>query len=648
MRRITALMVLTVAMAVGATPAHASLPGLGQSNSSDVSQGNPSATGGAAEALAGNGGDAGTGNTQVLNGNSVSVAIGGEEVEANATGGDTSAESGDAYGGDGGDATAIGGDADASNDAGVGQSNLAGGDGPGVQENGSSIQQGSPEATGGDAGAEGGDGGSADTGNTQIGNGNAVAISVGGKQAEADAKGGDTSAKSGDAYGGDGGDAKAIGGDADSSNDASVEQDNESSGGGKDHGDRHGKDHGDRHDGGSSQSNESIVEQGSPEATGGEAGAEGGDGGSADTGNTQKFNGNALAKASPNHEGNSGPMDGFVKKGDDRCGCHDGGDSEADAKGGDTSAKSGDAKGGDGGDAKAVGGYADSWNDAWVKQSNLADGDGSGMQENRSSIEQGSPEATGGNAGARGGDGGSADTGNTQKYNGNAYAKASPDQGHNGAPMNGFAPKGGDRCGCYGRGDSEADAKGGDTSAESGDAKGGDGGDAKAVGGDADSSNEASVKQSNESWGHDEGRDHHGCGCHGKKDDGSGSQSNSSEIGQGSPEATGGHAGAEGGDGGSADTGNKQKYNGNAYAKASPDQGRNGGPVNGFAPKGGGRCGCHGGGRSEAGAWGGYTSAESGDAKGGDGGDAKAVGGDSYASNIARVFQLNLRKGGRF
>ena len=123
---------------------------------------------------------------------------------------------------------------------------------------------------------------------------------------------------------------------------------------------------------------------------------------------------------------------------------------------------------------------------------------------------------TGGNANATGGNGGDADTGNTQKYNGNAYAR-SESKGKDRKP-----PKGGESCGCKPHGPgkgpkphkgqepcgcdhgswndeprSEATAKGGDTSATSGDAHGGNGGDAKANAGDADVTNGAWVHQVN-------------------------------------------------------------------------------------------------------------------------------------------------------
>ena len=66
------------------------------------------------------------------------------------------------------------------------------------------------------------------------------------------------------------------------------------------------------------------MEQGDDWAFGGPAYAEGGDGGDADTGNTQFLNGNSLALS----------LFG-----------------DADSEGGDTYAKSGDAYGGNGGDA---------------------------------------------------------------------------------------------------------------------------------------------------------------------------------------------------------------------------------------------------------------------------------------------------------
>jgi hypothetical protein len=145
-----------------------------------------------------------------------------------------------------------------------------------------------------------------------------------------------------------------------------------------------------------------------------------------------------------------------------------------------------------------------------VKQSNESEGgsrdshhrgcgcekDGSGSsQSNESAITQGDPSAHGGDATATGGRGGDANTGNTQEYNGNAYARSEPKE----------EPKG-NSCGCEHRGkggghghheDNDANAEGGDTTARSGDAHGGDGGDADADGGDAAAFNAVKVFQSN-------------------------------------------------------------------------------------------------------------------------------------------------------
>jgi hypothetical protein len=238
------------------------------------------------------------------------------------------------------------------------------------------------------------------------------------------------------------------------------------------------------------------VYQGDPKAKGGKAKAEGGDGGDADTGNKQVLNGNSIAVSVPLEHGKRGGHKG-----------HD----DAKAEGGDTSAKSGDAYGGDGGDAKASGGDANASNDAESEQVNWSKGEehgswqdhghkgdgygdhghkgdgpkgdgpkgprgkdhGEDSQENLSWIHQGDPKAKGGKAKAEGGDGGDADTGNVQFGNGNALA---------------FALGG------------KAKAEGGDTCADSGDAYGGDGGDAKAIGGDADASNVARVFQLNAPW----------------------------------------------------------------------------------------------------------------------------------------------------
>ena len=206
-----------------------------------------------------------------------------------------------------------------------------------------------------------------------------------------------------------------------------------------------------------SRSNESTVEPGlTTSANGGNANATGGNGGNADTGNTQEGNSNAAAFAdSPEH---SGPP---VKSVDGWKPPFGGGKSEAEAKGGNTSACSGNARGGNGGNANAQGGNANASNDAQVHQQNSSVSSGEhpcwdgckpeqprprgspataaspaapgattttqgSKQENESTIHQGDNDATGGNATATGGNGGNADTGNTQSYNGNALAGLLP------------------------------------------------------------------------------------------------------------------------------------------------------------------------------------------------------------------------------
>lgn len=84
--------------------------GIIQDNDASIIQGGNTATGGAATANGGAGGDASTGNTQDTNGTAVAD---GENVQV--FGGDTSATSGNATGGAGGNATATGGGAFAGN-----------------------------------------------------------------------------------------------------------------------------------------------------------------------------------------------------------------------------------------------------------------------------------------------------------------------------------------------------------------------------------------------------------------------------------------------------------------------------------------------------------------------------------------------------
>jgi hypothetical protein len=347
-------------------------------------------------------------------------------------------------------------------------------DGVGSAQNASTITQGPNAASGGDATATGGNGGDANTGNTQVLNGNSASIALGPK-AQAESQGGDTSAKSGDANGGDGGNAKASGGDAKAGNIASVKQVSSSDDG---HGSCGcGSEKRSSKEGGSG--NHSKVEQGPNAASGGNGSATGGNGGNANTGNEQVLNGNSVSFA-------AGPK------------------AKSKSQGGDTSAKSGDANGGDGGNAKASGGDAKAGNVAHVKQVDPSKGaDKHGASDKRlacgcpvnkpslhpgnaAEVKQGDNAATGGEASATGGDGGYADTGNVQKGNGDAYARYESKGGPDG-----------ERCGCDKRRDDHggASTEGGDTKAHSGDAEGGDGGDAKAVGGDAVAGNIAKVLQ---------------------------------------------------------------------------------------------------------------------------------------------------------
>ena len=94
-----------------------------------------------------------------------------------------------------------------------------------------------------------------------------------------------------------------------------------------------------------------------------------------------------------------------------------------------------------GGAADADGGDANASNEAGVLQSNESSGGkflprglrlrdpleaelGRLAEQRVDNVEQGSPEASGGDATATGGNGGEANTGNTQEYNGNAYAES--------------------------------------------------------------------------------------------------------------------------------------------------------------------------------------------------------------------------------
>jgi hypothetical protein len=643
------------------------VPTDGNGDSNSVHQGDNSANGGdGGEAFGGNGGKASSGNVQVANGNAIVIG------EGEAEGGNTYAKSGDAKGGDGGDASADGGDGGKAGNVAIvkqsnksdeahhgskpqnGQSSNSTQSGGGSSSN--SVDQGDNYADGGDGGiAIGGEGGDAKSGNWQIGNGNAVVIGEPRKDMASscgcnhqdrspEAKGGDTYAKSGDAYGGDGGNASADGGDGGKAfNVAFVKQSNESSK--SPYGGRPGNDTFmvPAPNGGSSNS----VHQGDNYANGGDGGiAIGGDGGNAYSGNRQFLNGNAISFG-----GHSAP-----DKTRTSCGCNQ--HSDGGVKGGDTKAWSGDARGGDGGNASADGGDGGkAFNFAYVKQSNESDKPHYGGKPNgapalipppnggssSNSVHQGDNYANGGDGGiAIGGDGGNAYSGNRQFLNGNAIAFG----GHS-------APE---PCRCREQKDnhhSDGGVKGGDTKAWSGDARGGDGGNASADGGDGGKAfNVAFVKQSNGSKderkdcgckeegrsydkGHDKRKD---CGCKDLGYDKEKSQQGgggSNSVHQGDNYANGGDGGiAEGGDGGNAYSGNWQFLNGNAVV-LDPRS------VLFVSP-----CGCEHD-SNGGGAEGGDTYAWSGDARGGDGGNASADGGDGgQAFNVAFVEQTN-GSGGR-
>jgi hypothetical protein len=228
--------------------------------------------------------------------------------------------------------------------------------------------------------------------------------------------------------------------------------------------------------------NASTVIQGSNGAAGGPAQAVGGDGGDANSGNVQVLNGNSVSVG-------VGPG------------------AQSDSQGGNTSAKSGDAQGGDGGNAKASGGDAKAGNVAHVVQRSKSHGkkkhrpcnkvrvvkdDRSSGEANSSKVEQGWENlAEGGPAQAEGGWGGFANSGNYQDGNGNSFAKA--ESWERTLEQDGLA----EQCGCLPKKEKgpKASSEGGDTSAKSGDAQGGDGGNAKATGGDAVAGNIAKVLQ---------------------------------------------------------------------------------------------------------------------------------------------------------
>jgi hypothetical protein len=231
-----------------------------------------------------------------------------------------------------------------------------------VTQNASTVIQGANGAEGGAGQAIGGNGGNANSGNVQALNGNSVSLAAG-PGATSDSQGGNTSAKSGDAQGGDGGNAKASGGDAKAGNVANVVQRS------KAHGKKKHRPCDDevrvvKDERAGGDANRSKVEQEPNIAEGGPAQAEGGWGGFANTGNFQEGNGNSFAKAESWQE-MLAPFDLAEQK---CCLPKKERGPTASSLGGDTSAKSGDAEGGDGGSANATGGDAVAGNLAKVAQ----------------------------------------------------------------------------------------------------------------------------------------------------------------------------------------------------------------------------------------------------------------------------------------
>ena len=215
-------------------------------------------------------------------------------------------------------------------------------------------------------------------------------------------------------------DADADGGDAEAENDAVVKQTNESSGrsGHSPQGDcgcqSHSKD-----GSGSSQSNESERRAGRPEANGGNA------------------NATAVTAATPTP---ATPRSATATRLPSRSAA------TPTPRVADTTATSGDATGGDGGRRRCrrwrrrgrerrggqAGQRVPSRSGTLLRgcgcQELTAEDGSSSSQSNESSVNQGSPEATGGNANATGGNGGRRQYRQHPEHNGNANAKSEPQE----------------------------------------------------------------------------------------------------------------------------------------------------------------------------------------------------------------------------
>ena len=195
------------------------------------------------------------------------------------------------------------------------------------------------------------------------------------------------------------------------------------------------------------------------------------------------LNGNAVALS------RDGGSEEPWSKSSPMCGCGGGPSDPAgpSAQGGNTPVWSGDATGGNGGNASANGGDAAS-GIAFVEQeggqpSSWSCGcSGKPGPHPDGGVEQEDNSATGGKGGeATGGDGGDANSGNAVFLNGNAVALSR--DGGSEEPWSKSSPM----CGCGGGPSDPAgpSAQGGNTPVWSGDAYGGNGGNASANGGDA-------------------------------------------------------------------------------------------------------------------------------------------------------------------
>ena len=252
---------------------------------SHVTQGDNTATGGNATANGGNGGNADTGNTQFLNGNAGRSRSAGAARQRPRV--ETPRPIAERNGGNGGNATPTAATPTPPTTPRSGRATALSAAARDPSRRTSRDRPGRQQATGGNATANGGNGGNADTGNTQFATTATLAPSpFGGGNSEAEAEGGDTGPQWQRVRRQWRQTPRAHGGNANASNNAPVHQVNSSSGSSKPswsgcehscYGSRLRIRAGERVD----------VYQGDNTATGGNATANGGDGGNADTGNNQ-------------------------------------------------------------------------------------------------------------------------------------------------------------------------------------------------------------------------------------------------------------------------------------------------------------------------------------------------------------------------